>query len=39
MCESILPAFCVCFRRSNNQQKRERETRKTTTTPDFSACV
>lgn len=25
MCESILPAFCVCFRRSNNQQKRERE--------------
>ena len=25
MCESILPAFCVCFPRSNNQQKRERE--------------
>ena len=25
MCESILPAFCGCFPRSNNQQKRERE--------------
>ena len=28
MCESILPAFCVCFPRSNNQQKREREREK-----------
>ena len=28
MCERILPDFCVCFPRSNNQQKREREREK-----------
>ena len=37
MCESILPAFCVCFLCSNNQTQKEKET--TTTPEDSLLCL